>query len=91
MVSALWFHPAQIPPEFLMNCQVGLAQPTVVGLTFKKFGAEDDEVSAIIDDKCLTLDSLMDQVLKEYNVAEEFVILDIDDCKFLVKRRMKLL
>ena len=83
------FRQAQIPddrPQVVgFNATPSASKDEVVGLTFYLYDNDDDQASVIIDGNPLSLNSSMMDVLDEYNINDELLIINIEKCKFLIK------
>ena len=80
--------PSQIPPTAVgnYNLQNAVTINSIVGIVFKIHLIGDDEVSALIKGE-LNNESTMLEVMNECDVASDFNITDIEDCKFLIKKK----
>ena len=83
------FRQAQIPddrPQVVgFNATPSASKDEVVGLTFYLYDNDDDQASVIIDGNPLSLNSSMMDVLDEYKISDELLIINIEKCKFLIK------
>ena len=80
--------PSQIPPTAVgnYNLQNAVTINSIVGIVFKIHLIGNDEVSALIKGE-LNNESTMLEVMNECDVASDFNITDIEDCKFLIKKK----
>lgn len=92
------FHPLQLPPSVSRHRLPPLVEvpsntvdseaprQSIVGLTFKRYGNDEEEITAIIDGE-LSQHSSMKNVIDKSKIANELMISDIESCKFLIKKK----
>ena len=78
----------RLPPSLIHHASaraVEEANPSIIGLTFKSF-YDDDEITAIINGK-LTINSTIQEVIDEYEIKSDLLISDLEQSKFLIKKK----